>query len=96
MAYRASLMFVEIIETLLQYAATLAFYLYLRASDKYTQHPESLRSHPIMSRLLTLKQSISTFEALGGMPVAIPVSILMHNKAPRRYRTVRIAGTGYV
>ena len=65
MAYRASLMFVKISETLLQYAATLAFYLYLRASDKYTQHPESLRSHPIMSRLLTLKQSISTFETLG-------------------------------
>ncbi|KAI0084824.1 Sas10 C-terminal domain-containing protein [Irpex rosettiformis] len=52
-------------QTLLQYAATLAFYLYLRVSDKYIQHPESLRSHPIMSRLLTLKQSISTFESLG-------------------------------
>ncbi|KAI0693985.1 Sas10 C-terminal domain-containing protein [Cytidiella melzeri] len=52
-------------QALLQYAATLAFYLYLRSSDKYTQHPESLRSHPIMSRLLTLKQSISTLETLG-------------------------------
>ncbi|KAI0338936.1 hypothetical protein BDW22DRAFT_1401037 [Trametopsis cervina] len=52
-------------QALLQYAATLAFYLYLRSSEKYTEHPESLRSHPIMSRLLTLKQSVSTFEDLG-------------------------------
>jgi len=52
-------------QALLQYAATLAFYLYLRSSDKYTQHPESLRSHPIMARLLTLKQSVATLEDLG-------------------------------
>lgn len=53
------------IESLLQYSATLAFYLYLRASDQYVQHPELLRSHPITSRLLALKQSIATLEDLG-------------------------------
>jgi U3 small nucleolar RNA-associated protein 3 len=52
-------------EALLQYATTLAFYLYLRASEKYAQRPDLLRSHPIMSRLLTFKQSISTLEDLG-------------------------------
>lgn len=52
-------------ESLLQYAATLAFYLYLRASDRYVQRPKALRSHPVMSRLLTLKQSIATLEDLG-------------------------------
>ncbi|KAH8104786.1 Sas10 C-terminal domain-containing protein [Cristinia sonorae] len=52
-------------QALQTYATTLAFYLYLRASEKYAARPELLRAHPIMSRLLTLKQSIATLEELG-------------------------------
>jgi len=51
-------------EALLTYATTLAFYLHMRSSKKYAQHPELLKSHPILNRLLTLKQSISTLENL--------------------------------
>lgn len=46
------------------YATTLAFYLHLRASEKYARKPELLRDHPIISRLLTLKQSLATLEDL--------------------------------
>jgi U3 small nucleolar RNA-associated protein 3 len=58
------LTFPELIEALLTYATTLAFYLHLRSDKKYAQHPEMLRSHPILSRLLTLKQSLNTLEEL--------------------------------
>ncbi|KAL5482802.1 SAS10_1 [Sanghuangporus weigelae] len=51
-------------QTLLTYASLLAFYLHLRASEKYATHPELLRQHPILKRLLTLKQSLITFEEL--------------------------------
>jgi hypothetical protein len=51
-------------EALLTYATTLAFYLYLRASETYSQHPELLRSHPIFARLLQLKQALVTLEEL--------------------------------
>jgi U3 small nucleolar RNA-associated protein 3 len=50
---------------LLTYATTLAFYLHLRASSKYSQRPHLLRTHPILGRLLSLKQSLSTLEELG-------------------------------
>ncbi|KXN88204.1 hypothetical protein AN958_07663 [Leucoagaricus sp. SymC.cos] len=52
-------------QALLTYTTTLAFYLHLRASPKYARRPELLTSHPIMQRLLTLKQSVSTLEDLG-------------------------------
>jgi hypothetical protein len=52
------------LEALLSYATTLAFYLRLRTSAKYATRPESLRSHPIFARLLTLKQSLATLEDL--------------------------------
>ena len=52
------------LEALLTYATTLAFYLHLRSSAKYAQHPELLKLHPVLSRLLTLKQSLSTLEDL--------------------------------
>lgn len=42
----------------------LSFYLHLRASEKYAARPELLRSHPILRRLLTLKQSLVTLEDL--------------------------------
>lgn len=51
-------------ETLLTYATTLAFYLHLRTLPKYTSQPLLLRAHPIFSRLLQLKQALSTLEEL--------------------------------
>ncbi|KAF8073806.1 Sas10 C-terminal domain-containing protein [Lyophyllum atratum] len=51
-------------QTLLTYTTTLAFYLHLRSSEKYVQRPELLRTHPILRRLLTLKQSLTTLEDL--------------------------------
>ena len=51
-------------EALLTYAATLTFYLYLRASEYYSQRPELLRSHPVFARLLQLKQALTTLEEL--------------------------------
>ncbi|KAH7885360.1 Sas10 C-terminal domain-containing protein [Phlebopus sp. FC_14] len=52
-------------QALLTYATTLAFYLYMRSSPKYASRPELLRNHPILKRLLTLKQSLSTLESIG-------------------------------
>jgi len=51
-------------EALITYATTLAFYLYLRASEYYSQRPGLLRSHPIFARLLQLKQALATLEDL--------------------------------
>ncbi|KAK0221994.1 Sas10 C-terminal domain-containing protein [Armillaria fumosa] len=51
-------------QALLTYASTLTFYIHLRAKEKYARHPELLKTHPIMSRLLTLKESITTLEDL--------------------------------
>ncbi|KAF7314383.1 hypothetical protein MKEN_00911000 [Mycena kentingensis (nom. inval.)] len=51
-------------QALLSYATALAFYLHLRSSPKYARRPELLRSHPVMGRLLTLKQSLTTLEDL--------------------------------
>ncbi|KAI9463799.1 hypothetical protein F5148DRAFT_1276468 [Russula earlei] len=51
-------------QALLTYATTLAFYLYLRASENFSQRPEVLRSHPIFARLLQLKQALITLEEL--------------------------------
>ena len=59
---RQSLTFIP--ETLLTYATTLAFYLHLRASPKYALNPTSLRAHPILPRLLVLKQALSALENL--------------------------------
>ncbi|KAF7299044.1 hypothetical protein MIND_00852700 [Mycena indigotica] len=56
--------FTSAVETLLSYATALAFYLHLRSSSKYARRPELLRNHPIMSRLLTLKQALITLEDL--------------------------------
>ncbi|KAF7985511.1 hypothetical protein HWV62_3725 [Athelia sp. TMB] len=55
-------------QAVLTYATTLAFYLHLRSSPKYVQNSELLKEHPIMSRLLALKQSISTLEDLDFAP----------------------------
>ncbi|KAJ6584841.1 Sas10 C-terminal domain-containing protein [Mycena capillaripes] len=49
---------------LLTYATALAFYLHLRSSEKYARRPDLLRTHPVLARLLTLKQSLITLEDL--------------------------------
>ncbi|TFK28027.1 hypothetical protein FA15DRAFT_665796 [Coprinopsis marcescibilis] len=51
-------------QTLLSYSAVLAYYLHLRATPKYAQKPLLLQAHPIMNRLLTLKQALMTMEDL--------------------------------
>ncbi|KAJ7857693.1 Sas10 C-terminal domain-containing protein [Mycena olivaceomarginata] len=51
-------------QALLSYATALAFYLHLRSSAKYARRPDLLRTHPVLSRLLTLKQSLITLEDL--------------------------------
>jgi len=51
-------------ETLLTYATTLAFYLHMRASPKYSANPKLLQTHPVLERLLTLKQAMSSLERL--------------------------------
>ncbi|KAG1906446.1 Sas10 C-terminal domain-containing protein [Suillus fuscotomentosus] len=52
-------------QALLTYATTLAFYLHLRSSNKYAGRPLLLRQHPVLNRLLTLKQSLIMLENLG-------------------------------
>ncbi|KAL4081082.1 Sas10 C-terminal domain-containing protein [Scleroderma citrinum] len=52
-------------QALLTYTTTLAFYLYMRASDKYATRPQLLRSHPILKRILTLKRSLHMLENIG-------------------------------
>ncbi|KAK7469116.1 something about silencing protein 10 [Stygiomarasmius scandens] len=51
-------------QTLLTYSTTLAFYLHLRAQEKYAAKPELLKSHPIIKRLLTLKHALLQLEDL--------------------------------
>ncbi|KAL1692827.1 Sas10 C-terminal domain-containing protein [Schizophyllum commune] len=55
-------------QTLLTYASTLAFYIHLRATPKYATKPDTLQSHPIFARLLTLKQALATLEELDFAP----------------------------
>jgi U3 small nucleolar RNA-associated protein 3 len=38
--------------------------LYLRSTPKYAAHPDLVKSHPVLERLLVLKQSLSTLEDL--------------------------------
>ncbi|KAF8908932.1 Sas10 C-terminal domain-containing protein [Gymnopilus junonius] len=49
-------------QALLSYSTILAFYLHLRSSTKYALRPALLQSHPILQRLLTLKQALQTLE----------------------------------
>ena len=52
-------------ETLLTYVTTLAFYLYIRAGlPTSNQSINTLRIKPVLERLLTLKQALSTMEEL--------------------------------
>jgi U3 small nucleolar RNA-associated protein 3 len=49
---------------MLTYLTVLSFYLHLRSSPHYASQPHLLKNHPIMGRLLTLKQGLSTLEDL--------------------------------
>ncbi|KIM22783.1 hypothetical protein M408DRAFT_279574 [Serendipita vermifera MAFF 305830] len=51
-------------QTLLTYATTLAFYLHMRAQPKYATNPKLLQAHPVLARLLSLKQAMSSLERL--------------------------------
>lgn len=55
-------------ETLLTYVTTLAFYLHLRSMPRYCANPRSLQAHPILSRLLSLKQALASMEKLDFAP----------------------------
>jgi U3 small nucleolar RNA-associated protein 3 len=54
----------SLLETLLTYATTLAFYLHMRATPKYAANPKLLQTHPVLSRLLSLKQAMASLERL--------------------------------
>ena len=63
-------------EALLTYATTLAFYLHLRTSEKYV--------HPILQRLLTLKQSLHTLEELDFAAAGLPTAVLCGRRGGKR------------
>lgn len=52
-------------QTLYTYVTTLTYYFHLRSSPKYSADPKSLSQHPILKRLLKLKEGLSTMEELG-------------------------------
>lgn len=52
-------------QTLYTYVTTLTFYFHLRASPKYASQPSLLTQHPVMSRILKLKEGLSAMEQLG-------------------------------
>ncbi|KAF8635802.1 hypothetical protein AX15_000009 [Amanita polypyramis BW_CC] len=55
-------------QTLVTYTTNLAFYLHIRANEKYARRLEALSTHPILARLLTLKQGLMTMEGLDFAP----------------------------
>ncbi|KZO93562.1 hypothetical protein CALVIDRAFT_550668 [Calocera viscosa TUFC12733] len=50
-------------QVLLTYATTLAFYLHLRATPSHAQSSSPLATHPILERLLQLKQFLHVMES---------------------------------
>ncbi|THH27040.1 hypothetical protein EUX98_g7152 [Antrodiella citrinella] len=56
-------------QALQTYATYLAFYFHLRNSSTYAVSPDLLREHPIMQRLVQLKQSLATLEDLSLAPM---------------------------
>ena len=57
-------------QTLLTYAPLLTFYLYLRASPQLAHDRDQLLKHPVLKRLVTLKEGLSRMEELGFGPGA--------------------------
>lgn len=52
-------------QTLATYITTMTFYFHLRASPEFVNDPTKLRSHPVMQRMMRLKQGLSVMEDLG-------------------------------
>ncbi|EJT98698.1 hypothetical protein DACRYDRAFT_110601 [Dacryopinax primogenitus] len=50
-------------QVLLTYATTLAFYLHLRATPSHATSPSPLSDHPVLDRLLELKQFLHVMES---------------------------------
>lgn len=52
-------------QTLAAYITTMTFYFHLRASPEFASTPNKLRTHPVMQRMMRLKQGLSVMEDLG-------------------------------
>lgn len=52
-------------QTLATYITTMTFYFHLRASPEFAAEPAKLRTHPVMQRMMRLKQGLSVMEDLG-------------------------------
>ncbi|CAO1623253.1 unnamed protein product [Parajaminaea phylloscopi] len=52
-------------QALATYVTTLTYYFHLRSSPLYAEKPQLLSQHPILQRLLKLKEGLSTMEQLG-------------------------------
>lgn len=52
-------------QALFAYIAALTFYFHLRAKPKYANNPRLLSQHPVLHRLLKLKEGLSAMEDLG-------------------------------
>lgn len=52
-------------QTLATYITTMTFYFHLRASPEFASDPSKLRTHPVMQRMMRLKQGLSVMEDLG-------------------------------
>ncbi|SPO21790.1 related to SAS10 - involved in silencing [Ustilago trichophora] len=52
-------------QTLATYITTMTFYFHLRASPEFSNDPAKLRTHPVMQRMMRLKQGLSVMEDLG-------------------------------
>ncbi|SJX61167.1 related to SAS10-involved in silencing [Sporisorium reilianum f. sp. reilianum] len=52
-------------QTLATYITTMTFYFHLRTSAEFVSEPAKLRTHPVMQRMMRLKQGLSIMEDLG-------------------------------
>ncbi|EST06310.1 Sas10/Utp3/C1D [Kalmanozyma brasiliensis GHG001] len=52
-------------QTLATYITTMTFYFHLRATAEFANDPAKLRAHPVMQRMMCLKQGLSVMEDLG-------------------------------
>ncbi|KAN0060645.1 something about silencing protein 10 [Thecaphora frezii] len=52
-------------QTLITYLTTITFYFHLRASPEFAANPAKLAAHPVLLRMMKLKQGLSAMEELG-------------------------------
>ncbi|PWN54085.1 hypothetical protein IE53DRAFT_365799 [Violaceomyces palustris] len=52
-------------QTLLTYLTAITFYFHLRAQPEYVADPSKLTTHPVMQRLVKLKQGLSIMDQVG-------------------------------